>query len=52
MIRDFVRNQKIGKQSGSAPLNLDFKTMSERKINPYQIRPQDKRELLGELLPY
>lgn len=49
---DFVRNQRIGRSSGRSPLNMDFKTMSEREINPFQIADTDRRELLDELLPY
>jgi pyruvate-formate lyase len=52
LLRDFLRNQRIVRQSGEAPLNLDFKTMSERSINPYQIRDDDRALLLGALLPF
>jgi len=52
MLREFVKNQKISKQSGSPPLNLGLATMAERKINPYQIKESDKRELLDELIPF
>lgn len=52
MLGDFIRNQRLSRESGASPLNLDFKTMSRRRINPYQIREKDKKELLGELLPY
>jgi trans-4-hydroxy-L-proline dehydratase len=52
MLGDFIRSQRQARESGATPLNLDFKTMPERRINPYQIREQDKKELLGFLLPY
>ncbi|MCP4682915.1 MAG: hypothetical protein GY864_11325 [Desulfobacterales bacterium] len=52
MLREFVKNQKISRQSGATPLNMDFKTMSERDINPYQIKEADKKELLKKLLPF
>jgi len=51
-LRDFMKNQKITKKSGTTPLNMNLKTMSERSINPYQIKEKDKRELLSDLLPY
>ncbi len=51
-LRDFMKNQKITKKSGTTPLNMNLKTMSERSINPYQVKDSDKRELLSELLPY
>ncbi len=49
---DLMRNQKIMRASGSTPLNLGFKTMSEREINPFQIKEEDKLYLKGKLLPY
>ena len=52
MLREFIKTQKMAKKSGSPPLNMGFTTMSERKINPYQIDDKDKSELLSRLLPY
>ncbi|MBN1343605.1 MAG: hypothetical protein JXQ73_13035 [Phycisphaerae bacterium] len=52
LLLEFLRNQRIVRQSGEAPLNMDFKTMSERSINPYQIRNDDRTLLLGSLLPF
>ena len=52
LILQFWKNQKIVRSSGSKPLDLGFKTMSERKINPFQIKAQDKKILLKELLPF
>lgn len=49
---DLMRNQKIMRASGSTPLNLGFKTMSERGINPFQIKEEDKLYLKRKLLPY
>lgn len=51
-LRDLIRNQKVMRASGSTPLNLGLKTMSERKINPFQIIEDDKLYLKRKLLPY
>jgi len=51
MLGDFLRNQKVSRAGGAAPLNMELKTMSERKINPFHITEDDRRELLGDLLP-
>jgi len=48
----FVRNQRRARARGATPLNLDLKTMTEREINRYAIDPEDRRELLDDLLPY
>ena len=50
-LREFLGNQKIAKESGGAPLNLELKTMQERDINPFQIGDAQRRELTRELLP-
>ncbi|HPO14884.1 MAG TPA: pyruvate formate lyase family protein [Candidatus Hydrogenedentes bacterium] len=52
VLGDFLKNQRVLKKSGTPPLNMDFKTMSERAINPYQIRAEDRSILLWELLPF
>ncbi|HUT52335.1 MAG TPA: pyruvate formate lyase family protein [bacterium] len=52
MLSEFFRNQRISRESGASPLNMDFKTMSERRINPYQIKSGDKEYLLKKLIPY
>ena len=49
---EFIRNQKIVRASGPAPLNVGIQTMPKRKINPFQIKPEDKRLLKRKLLPY
>ena len=49
---DFFKNQSQSKKSGAPPLDMGFATMSQRKINPYQIRKADQDELLNELLPF
>jgi len=52
LLLDFIRNQRMVRRSGESPLNLDLRTMSERSINPYQIRDADRALLLGTLLPF
>ncbi|HEO70641.1 MAG TPA: hypothetical protein ENN80_05210, partial [Candidatus Hydrogenedentes bacterium] len=49
---EFLQNQRYARESGNPPLNVDFKTMDERAINPYQIALDDRRLLLRDLLPY
>ena len=49
---EFVRNHKRAGDAGAAPVNLRIETMPDREINPFQIDRRDRRELLGELLPY
>lgn len=49
---EFVRSNRLSKRSGKRPLDMLLQTMPERHINPFQIRDEDKRELLGEILPY
>ncbi len=49
---EFVKNQKLARQSGTPPLNMTLKTMSERRINQYQIAKENERYLLKKLLPY
>jgi len=51
-LREFLRNQRAAKASGSPPLNMGFDTMSERSINPFQIKEEDRSHLLRHLLPY
>jgi len=51
-LREFIRNQKMVRMSGQAPLNLEIKTMSEREINPFRIRNEDRLYLKKELLPF
>jgi formate C-acetyltransferase len=52
MLKEFVKNQKQSRESGAPPLNMGFKTMSERRINPYQIKDEDKAYLFKKLLPF
>ncbi len=52
VLGDFIRNQKIVRHAGAQPLNMELKTMSERDINPYRIKKNDRDELLKRLLPY
>jgi len=49
---EFIRNQKIVRAQGPAPLNVGIQTMPKRKINPFQIKPEDKKLLKRKLLPY
>ena len=51
-LREFLKNQRAMKASGAPPLNMGIRTMSEREINPFQIRGGDRRLLLNNLLPY
>jgi len=51
-VREFVRNQRIVRSAGAPPVNLRMQTMPRREINPFEIERRDRRELLGELLPY
>jgi len=51
MLGDFLRNQRTARAGGTAPLNMELKTMSERPINPFHIAEGDRRELLNDLLP-
>lgn len=51
-IKDFLKNQRIVRTMGTQPLNMGLNTMSTRKINPYQINPNDRVELTSQLLPY
>jgi formate C-acetyltransferase len=49
-LKEFLHNKKVA--GGAPPLNMGLQTMSERTINPYQIRNEDRQILLNELLPY
>jgi pyruvate-formate lyase len=51
-LREFSRNQKMTRESGPVPLNMRIKTMSERRINPFQIKGDDSILLRKKLLPY
>ena len=50
--REFLRNQRIARANGAAPLDASLRTMATREVNPFQIDRDDRRELLHELLPY
>ena len=52
VLREFLRNQRLIRANGMPPLNMELKTMADRAVNPYQIAPDDRRLLLGKLLPY
>lgn len=51
-LREFLRNQRIARADGTPPLNMSLKTMAEREINPFDIDPVDRQELLEDLLPF
>ena len=48
---EFLKNQRLTRAAGTAPLNMSLKTMSQREINPYTIDPDDRDVLLHTLLP-
>lgn len=52
ILGEFLKNARLARKSGSSPLNMKLKTMPEREINPFQIKDDDRRILLGKLLPY
>jgi len=47
----FLRGQRVARRHGAAPLSLALDPMPARRVNPFQIAPRDRRELLGTLLP-
>jgi pyruvate-formate lyase len=49
---NFFQNLKKMKGLGIAMPSIGLSTMDKRKINPYAIRPGDKRILQKELLPF
>ncbi|GAB4345461.1 MAG: glycyl radical protein [Candidatus Abyssubacteria bacterium] len=49
---EFYRNIKRTREVGAAMPSIGLKTMSERKINPYAIKPENKRILRNEVLPH
>ncbi|MBK5093486.1 MAG: hypothetical protein JJE48_08230, partial [Actinobacteria bacterium] len=51
-LREFLRNMRMTSRHGPRSLNLRLETMHEREINPFQIRKEDRRDLLRKLLPY
>ena len=50
--RSFYQNLKQSRQAGVAMPGIGLETIEKRKVNAYQIRPQDKKLLQRELLPY
>ncbi|MBU1670031.1 MAG: hypothetical protein KKF41_09855 [Actinobacteria bacterium] len=51
-LREFLKNNRLAGSHGRRPLDMMLQTMQERKINPFQIKDEDRRELLREILPY
>ncbi|MDP8256674.1 MAG: pyruvate formate lyase family protein [Candidatus Alcyoniella australis] len=49
---ELIHNQRLANRAGAQPMNMGLQTMDRREVNPFQIDPADRRELLGELLPY
>ena len=49
---EFLKNQRIARSAGAQPMNMELKTISERKINRFQIKDSDRNYLLKHLLPY
>ncbi|HEY9160233.1 MAG TPA: pyruvate formate lyase family protein [Desulfomonilia bacterium] len=51
-IANFFQNLEKMKGLGIAMPSIGLSTMDKRKINPYTIKPEDKRILQKELLPF
>lgn len=51
-LASFIGEQRQARSSGAPPLDMGLQTLATRKINPFDISADDKRELLGSLLPY
>ncbi len=49
---DFVKNQRAVRSNGGSPLDMSFSTMSQRKINPFQIDKEDLAQLKKDILPF
>lgn len=49
---EFISNSRAARSAGAQPLNMELRTMGERAINPFQIREDDRRLLMSELLPW
>ncbi len=49
---EFRRNQTYARAAGRSALNLGIETLSERRVNPFQISEDSKQLLLESLLPY
>ncbi|HOO55522.1 MAG TPA: pyruvate formate lyase family protein [bacterium] len=50
-IFDIARNA-VNIDDIALPVDFEFRTMDERGVNPYEISPGDRRELLREILPF
>jgi len=51
-VLNFYRNLKYIQKVGAAMPSIGTTPVDKRKINPYTIRPKDKKTLQKELLPY
>jgi formate C-acetyltransferase len=49
---EFYNNMKRTREVGAAMPSIGLKTMPERRINPYAIKPENKKVLRKEVLPY
>ncbi len=49
---EFVKNQMTARAGGRSPLDMGLRTMSQRKINAFQIAGDDLKVLKGKLLPF
>jgi len=49
---EFFKNLKTTRRSGKVGLDMDLKTMNERKINPFTINMNDLEFLRNKLLPF
>ena len=48
----FIKTMRANRAAGPSPMDIGFKTMTEREINRFAIAPEDRRELKREILPY
>ena len=51
-LRSLLQSLKFSKKIGAAMPSLGSDTLDTRKINPYQIKNDDKKVLLNKLLPF
>lgn len=51
-LKAFLKEQRAARAAGATPLDMGLKTLPARKINAFDISRADRRELLGNLLPY
>lgn len=49
---DFFKNLKITRTTGEVGLDMELKTMNERKINPFRVNQKDLMILKNKILPF